>query len=879
MVDAALTQRAEALVDVAEVDASAVVGEALALADHEGADAWVRSVALRAVAIAFRSMDRFDDAAAYFDAAILAAGEGGASDAEAEALISRSALHAITGGLDDALADLDRADRLVDGFATAHVAVQRANVVHQAGRLDWADELYATALDLCRLHGLPLERARLYCNRSLIAIERGRYVEARRSLERARRLLTMSGRSEEHLPLHHNLGYLALREGDVIGAVTHLETHRRLALGSGASPFTASSDLAESLLRAGLAADAERESLAAAHHFTDRGAPDAAAHGFGAAARAALTGGRAADAVRHVRRALDAAPDERSVWYAVHETTLVEAMVAAGDPGGDELGATLAHAIATLAEAGLRRHEYRARLIEVKLAIAHGRTDEAMVALEALPVPSELEHRDDYWQLIGRSEAIRGRHDRSERALWRAMVAVMAMADSVGWAETATSSGPQQVATATAGLQAALANGAAPNRLLRWMEACHRSSPDLRRADVDRVLADRVLAEVRQATNDVTELIEAGGHAREVAAAASRQARAEDEAGRVLRSRAHRGRARPVTGPALARATRRLRDCQLLELAEVDGRLHAVTVHQGRVRHHELGSAHAVRTCSAAVRATIRSAFGRSGGSDPLVDPMLRDLDALVLPADVGAMDAPLVVVPSAGLSSVPFGALPSLRRRSFWCAPSLLANTDPTLRSTRRDAVGGALLVAGPGLQFADREVEAIATLHRDARVLAGGRANGRDVVDGLDVEVLHVACHGVVRHEAPLFSALRLADGPLAVHTLASVARLPRLVVLSACDVGQPIRSGGRALVLPAALNGLGVATVIASSLVVPDESVVWPMVELHRLLLAGQPPADALRTLRTTGDRRSQLVASTFLCHGRGIDPVVSSPSPSS
>jgi CHAT domain-containing protein len=111
-------------------------------------------------------------------------------------------------------------------------------------------------------------------------------------------------------------------------------------------------------------------------------------------------------------------------------------------------------------------------------------------------------------------------------------------------------------------------------------------------------------------------------------------------------------------------------------------------------------------------------------------------------------------------------------------------------------------------------------------------------------------------------MFSSLRLADGPLTVHDLERLARVPDLVVLSACDVGRSdVRPGNEVLGVAAAFLALGTSTLVASVLPVPDELSARIMVRFHDALTAGAAPAAALAT---ASDRELFL---PFVCFGAG------------
>jgi CHAT domain-containing protein len=164
----------------------------------------------------------------------------------------------------------------------------------------------------------------------------------------------------------------------------------------------------------------------------------------------------------------------------------------------------------------------------------------------------------------------------------------------------------------------------------------------------------------------------------------------------------------------------------------------------------------------------------------------------------------------------------------------------------------GPTAIVAGPELAFADAEVRALAALWgKRARIVPSDEAT----VDAVRVAitgagVAHLAAHGVFRADNPLLSAIRFQDGALTGYDLTEMARLPGVVVLSACDIGM---SGSRAAAfgLPSLLVASGTRAVVASVTPVPDESSVPLMLELHRFLRDGLEPSAALVAARRVLD----------------------------
>ena len=176
-------------------------------------------------------------------------------------------------------------------------------------------------------------------------------------------------------------------------------------------------------------------------------------------------------------------------------------------------------------------------------------------------------------------------------------------------------------------------------------------------------------------------------------------------------------------------------------------------------------------------------------------------------------------------------------------------------------------MLVAGPRLRHAVREVDDLATLRPDATVLRGRSATAAAVLAALDGAALaHVACHGRFRSDAPLFSSLELADGPLTALDLQGMRRPPEVLVLSACDLAlSERRPGDELLGVAAALLAMGTRTVVASVVPVHDAGARRLMTAFHRELLDARP-ATALARAQAAVGADSAPVAG-FVCLGSG------------
>jgi len=225
-----------------------------------------------------------------------------------------------------------------------------------------------------------------------------------------------------------------------------------------------------------------------------------------------------------------------------------------------------------------------------------------------------------------------------------------------------------------------------------------------------------------------------------------------------------------------------------------------------------------------------------------------------------------LVIVPTGMLYALPWGALPSLRGRPVVVAPSLSVWFGLATRPRpRRQKVA---FIAGPRLRHSAREVRDISSLVAGSTVLTGKAATVSAALAALDGAALaHAACHGRFRSDNPLFSSLELADGPLTALDLQRLRRPPDVLVLSSCDLALSDRQEGDELLgLSALLLARGTRTIVASVAPVPDLAARRLMIELHRELVDGAPPATALAEAQAGLQDRSA-VPGTFVCLGTG------------
>jgi tetratricopeptide (TPR) repeat protein len=294
----------------------------------------------------------------------------------------------------------------------------------------------------------------------------------------------------------------------------------------------------------------------------------------------------------------------------------------------------------------------------------------------------------------------------------------------------------------------------------------------------------------------------------------------------------------------------------LVEYAVLNGRLVAVVIEPRRSRLVMLGPASAVldqvRTLFFALRRMTQPLPASSLAAARLsADVRITKLRALLLDPLALAGGAELVIVPVGDLHGIPWSALHA--------APVSLAPSAGLWARTREAALahggsGPTVLVEGPSLPGATTEVRRLRGLYPDATAISPPDSTAQAVLGRLDgADLVHLACHGWLRSDNPLFSSLVLSDGPLTVQELQTSGVAPHRLVLASCQSGADVAyAGDEVLGFISSLLARGTAGVVASVAAVPDVAAVDVMYALHEQLARGRTLAHALFDARQGLDR---------------------------
>jgi CHAT domain-containing protein len=170
--------------------------------------------------------------------------------------------------------------------------------------------------------------------------------------------------------------------------------------------------------------------------------------------------------------------------------------------------------------------------------------------------------------------------------------------------------------------------------------------------------------------------------------------------------------------------------------------------------------------------------------------------------------------------------------------------------------------LVAGPGLPGALAEVRQIRQARAADLLLPPDSADLLLPPDSsvqatlktmAGADLAHLACHGQLRSDNPLFSSLLLSDGSLTLYEIVNSGVVPRRMVLAACHAGAEHRyAGGEVLGFASALMARGTAGLVAPTIPLPDGASVTLMTRLHQNLAGGATLPQALWEARASTDQ---------------------------
>ncbi|MGO4597357.1 CHAT domain-containing protein [Terrabacter sp. 2RAF25] len=877
-------RRADDLLPLAISQPDEAAASAFAILDGRP-DHRERSLAHHAIAIVERDRGRTDVALHHARSAVRAARRAG-PDREAEVRATFGTILLFAGRTSTGLSQLERALALSTGDARHRVLHLRGCTFGLLGRYDDAVRDLTAAADLSHRAGDKLWEGRALGSRGDVRRAMGDSTGSGADYASAEAVHLEIGAVLEATMSARNRALVALQQGDVVVALTLMEQAEERYRLAGVDPVEQLVDHAEALLTARLASEAE--AMIDAALARDDLAPVWRGDLLLASSRAAMLQeewesaeerARAAEATFRAHR--------RHRWAARSNLLAIEAAYAAEQHARES-----AAGVSALPRPSLPDLLTRTRALVRTLR----RLDDPAVP-EALLLLAQLAGDTGHLRMRSKAlhEAAARRHDGAPLPRAAAWLARAMLAEQVGDRRAlrhacrrgldavdehrsligdlelralATGYGLELVSIAIDDAERAHDARAVLWWADRW-RATSLTSGSARPPD------DEVLATQVSALRDVTRRLAIQGEEAHLVRERSRL-----ESSVRHRYRNLRAESAESAGPDLGRLGELLGETTLVYIVVVRGVLHTITVADGRARLRRLGDlTSAEREASYARFALRRAAHGR------VVDVELtgRQLQQALLGDPDPAWSRPSVLIsPAAGLLTVPFGLMPVFRDSTFVVTPSLAlwarsrearpsnASWGHADRGGDRSADrshegpgddGHVALVTGPGLSTEQREVTELRRLHAEATVLGGDEATVDRTLEVLEgAHLAHLAAHGDFRADAPLFSSLMLADGPLMVHDLDRLRRPPRSVVLSACDSGgvHPI-GADEALGLVSSLLAIGTRSVVASVNPVNDVATARVMKDVHEAVASGCSLAEGLRAARVASAEHPLLAAT--------------------
>jgi len=841
-----------------------------------GAEGETAGVAELAVGVALIELQKLGEARQHLERARDCFEDAAVAERLVEARTNLALLMLNSGEFESALAELTASvPPAPHGAAAARVECQRALAYQRLGRTDDALESYRRGLVAMRRAGDGEGEARVLSNRAVLHTFGGRFQAARADLRRAARMFQQLDLRLQAAQVLHNLGFVAAREGDIPAALQAYERAARAMAELGVShTATALVDYCETLLRANLVEEAYQVGCDAVEQLERAGRETDLAEARLLLAEVALAKGDlgAAESLAVLTQGAFVAQG-RGSWELKARYLWLRARWERGDRSV-EMREAAQELAADLRRSGWAQSAAHARILAARIALERGELAVAegelrREAREGRHAPAEVRIQAWYAEALMRWRS--GNARGAQSALRAGMRTLSGYRASLGATELRVNAGNSAYELGRLAIQIAVASGDA-NGVLTWAERGRGCSMWLRpvRPPANDELASR-LAELRALEQDLDEAAESG---LDTGALVRRRAALED----AIRQKSWHASGFGGEGPgppSLHELRKALERRVLVELVECDGVLYAVAVRDGRSRLLRVGSLEEVEREADGLRfalnriASGRGARGAQEAMGAVFSQSAERLDALLFgPLRSAIGERPLVIVPTGALHVLPWPALPSCRGRPLSVAPSAALWLQAASRRAVED--GPVVLAAGPGVPHAGDELRALAGIYPNATTLAGSAATARKVAAAMaGARLAHVIAHGSFRADNPLFSSLRMADGPLTVYELEGLTAAPQRVVLSACNAGiAAVRPDNELLGVSSALFALGASTLVASVVLVGDSQTGRMMVDFHRALAAGHDaPAALAEAQARAGEENLRAFASaaSFVCFG--------------
>jgi len=814
--------------------------------------AYDASIAHQAAAIVLREFGDVEAGVHELRQALRLARRTGSAERETDVLASLGVALVYAGRTAAGLAAFEVAANRSSGVLAARVLARRAIVLVALGRYPAALEDARYAVGVLRRAGDPVWTARTLNIRANVYLKLGLASRADADFVSAASLFAETGQDLEAIYPVVNRALVAFASGDLPAALARFDAATPAYQRLNVPTVTLRGERCAVLLAAGLGADALAEADAAMREMEQmRGRFTKKAELVLMAARCALAAAQPQTALDWAQAAYRLFGSQRSAWrQADAACVLVQARYTVG-PVAPALLRQADRAAARLDALG-SPDAAQAHLLAGRVALELNRADKAerhlLAAARTRNRGPALTRVSGWLAEALRAEAA-GHNGRMLVACRQGLNLLDEHRLTLGASELraqATVHGAELAALA----QRHAARAGRPRLLLTWSERWRATAlavPPVRPQADEELQAS--LAALRSVTK---QLEDARSRGKPSTPLQREQHRLEAEVrASTLRVHGAKGSSRTQFRPN--DLLDELGPQHLVQIVDVDGDLHVLVCGQRKVRQFAAGRAADAARAGDLARFALRRLARSRPGDDPasalsVLDKAGRMLEQATLgPAARHLGDGPVVIVPTGTLHAFPWTATPALADRVVSVAPS--ASAWMRARHAPEPVHGHVVLARGPGLATGGAEVPLIARLYEHVTVLDDGAATADKVLSALDGAWLaHIAAHGNFRGDSPLFSSLRMHDGPLTVYDFERLNRAPYRLVLSSCDSGVLAPVGaGELLGLVSSLLPLGTAGIIAAIVPLNDQAVVPLMVDLHRHLRAGKTLSEALYNVR--------------------------------
>ncbi|MDJ0664488.1 MAG: CHAT domain-containing protein [Acidimicrobiia bacterium] len=842
MATQSIAERAVEVLSLADANPPEAFAVATALAAEatDAGDVHGEAMALRALGLAARNIDEIDRSVDALERGVALARSLDDIELVAQIQTTLGPTLLYAGRSEDAISVLRSAIAALEGVDRAKALSQLGGVMARMTRFPEAASLLEQAVQEIEAAGDDEWLAHVLTNLGLVHAYSGDTRKAERNTLRAQALYHRLGHDSSVGILTHNLGFIAMRDGRVGEALQHFRTAEDALSELGQALGELLTDHCEALMLAGLYTDAMAVAQRCVGVMRDSNMEVGLAEARLMLSHAAFLAGEYETARLAAAEAQGSfIEQERPGWAAHAEFSGLRAAASLGAAVDQRHAMDVADRL----EAGqMRLASLAARVIAGRIALDHGNTEVARSALESAAAARRsrrLDLRVNAWT----AEAMLRRAENDSRGTLSALRSGMRAVEDLGGSLGSTDArlGVQAMATELMDLALDVNLDRGPQAASEWIERIALRDLDFRPVSPDPVPElEEALARLRDAASELrsAEL--------ESSSVASLQAEVTRQVASIRRVRIGTddlGDSKEV----LRRAQLRLADGALVQWGISGDRIVAVVTTSRRRRVVECGSSALVtdrldwlrfQLLRVARHATDSS---RSDEAADAAQVAAAELSAVLL-APLRIAEESVVLAPPRSLLGVPWNLMPGLLDASVSVVPSVRSWLRATLAPPRSIP---ALVVAGPDLDGAEDEVDALRRVLPDPSLLNGRAASVTGVKSSLDgTGTAHLIAHGSVAPENPMLSSLRLADGPLMLYDLEDLANPPSTVVLSACDSGRVATGKLAGVGIATALLGLGVRSVVASTTVIPDSAATKDlMVRLHSEMRE-LPAAEALR-----------------------------------